>query len=340
MALVVRAEPVLDRLVGQVLQPRIERRRHGQAVFVERLRPVLTLEVLAHFLHEERGDAGRLIGLPARDDWLLLGFVGPRLRDVVLVRHPLEHDVAAGHRPLHVHERTLPLGRLENAGDERRFLEAELLVRLVEVQAGRSLDAVGPVPHVHLVAVDREDVFLRVALLDLDRQDDLANLALEEFLLGQAELIEVARDLLRQRARALIAAPFDDVDEGGDENAPDVHADVAFELRVFRRDDGLLQRRVDVVVADDDAALGGELADDFALRRIEARNGARRVVVERGHLREVARVREENAAQNAEQCRHHEQRRDGGVACEADDVVRHGGQVYQKRSGRSGRSGR
>ena len=235
-----------------------------------------------------------------------------------------------GHRALHVHERALPLGRLEDAGDERRFLEGELLVRLVEVQTGRGLDAVGAVSHVHLVAVDREDFLLRVALLDLDREDDLANLALEELLLGQAELVEVARDLLRQRARALVAAPLDDVDEGRDEDAPDVHADVPLELRVFGRDDRLPQRRVDVVVADDDAALGGEFADDFALRRVEARDRARRVVVEGGHLREVAGVGEENAAQDAEQCRHHEQRRDGGVACEADDVVRHGGQCTKR----------
>ena len=330
MALVVRAQAVLDRLVGQVLQPRVEGRRHGQAVFVQRLRAVLTLEMLADFLDEKRGDAGRLVRLPARDDGLLPGRVGLRLRDVALVRHPLQHDVAAGVGALHVHERALPLGRLEDAGDERRFLEAELLVRLVEIQARGRLDAVGAVAQVHLVAVDREDLLLRVALLDLDREDDLANLALEELLLRQAELIEVAGDLLCQRARALLAAPFDDVDEGGNENAPDVHAEVALELGVFGRDDRLPQRRVDVVVAHDDAALRGEFADDFALRGVEPRDRARRVVVERGDLREVARVCEQHTAEDAEQRRHHEQRRDGRVAREADDVVRHGAQCTKR----------
>ena len=52
-----------------------------------------------------------------------------------------------------------------------------------------------------------------------------------ELLLGQAELIEVARDLLRQRAGALIAAPLDDVDSRGDEDAPDVDAEVRVERR-------------------------------------------------------------------------------------------------------------
>ena len=121
---------------------------------------------------------------------------------------------------------------------------------------------------VHLVAVDREDLLLGVALLDLDREDDLADLALERLLVGQAELIlEVARQLLRERARALRAAPLDDVGDRGDEDAPDVDAEVPVELGVLGRDDRLAQQRVDVVVADDDAALGGELADHLAVAR-------------------------------------------------------------------------
>ena len=55
----------------------------------------------------------------------------------------------------------------------------ELLVRLVEVQARRGLDAVGAVPEVHLIAVDGEDFLLRVALLDLNREDDFPDLPLE-----------------------------------------------------------------------------------------------------------------------------------------------------------------
>src|SRR5438876_1189353 len=83
--------------------------------------------------------------------------------------------------------------------DERRFVERELLARFVEIEPRRRLDAVGAVAEVHLVAVDREDFLLGVPLLDLNREDDLAHLALEQLLLGQAEVIEVARHLLRQR---------------------------------------------------------------------------------------------------------------------------------------------
>ena len=54
----------------------------------------------------------------------------------------------------------------------------------------------------------------------------------------------------------------------GDDDAPDVDAEMPVELGVFGGDDRLAQQRVDVVVADDDAALRGELADHLAgLRR-------------------------------------------------------------------------
>ena len=140
VALVVGAQPVLERGVRDLLQPDVERRRHRQAVFVEHLGAVLPLEVLADLFDEERRDARRLVRLAARDDRLRLRRVRLRLRDVALVGHALQHDVAAGRRALHVDERALALGQLEEAGDERRFLERQLLVGLVEVEPGRRLD--------------------------------------------------------------------------------------------------------------------------------------------------------------------------------------------------------
>ena len=109
----------------------------------------------------------------------------------------------------------------------------------------------------------------------------------------------------------------------GDDDAPDVDAEVPVELGVLGRDDRLPQQRVDVVVADDDAALGGELADHLAVARVDARDRARRVVVERRDLRQVAGVGEEHAAEDAEHRRDDEQRDDAGVAGDADDDVGH-----------------
>ena len=119
-------------------------------------------------------------------------------------------------------------------------------------------------------------------------------------------------------------APLDDVGGRGDEDAPDVDAEVAVELRVLGGDDRLAQQRVDLVVADDDAALRGELADHPAAAGVDARDGAGRVVVERRDLRQVAGVREHDAAEDAEHRRDDEQRDDAGVARDFDDYVSHG----------------
>ena len=228
--------------------------------------------MLADLLDEKRRDARRLIGLPARDDRFRLGGVRLRLRDVPLVGHALQHDVAPRCGALHVDERALPLRRLKDAGDEGRFLERELLVRLAEIHARRGFDAVRAVPQVHLVAVDREDLALRVPLLDLDRENQLLHLPLEgvgkgllAFRREPELLLEIARELLRERAGALGPPHLDDVGQRGGADAPDVDAEMAVELRVFGGDDRLLQQRVDVVVADDDAPLGGELADQLVV---------------------------------------------------------------------------
>ena len=119
------------------------------------------------------------------------------------------------------------------------------------------------------------------------------------------------------------AAPFEQVLCRRDAHAPEVDAEMAIELGVLGRDDRLAQQWVDLVVADDDAALRGELADHLSGAGVDAGDRARRVVVERGDLRQVTGVGEHHAAEDAEHRRHHEQRDDPGVACDPDDDVSH-----------------
>ena len=165
---------------------------------------------------------------------------------------------------------------MKHAGDERRLVERQLLVALVEVQPRRGLDAVGAVSEVHLVAVDGEDFLLRVALLDLDREDGLADFPLERLLFGQAELVfQIAGELLCQRAGSLRAPPLHDIGQRRDRDPPDVHPEMAVEFRVFGRDDRLPQQRVDVVVADDDAPLRRELANQLSAGGIDPGDRAR-----------------------------------------------------------------
>ena len=79
-------------------------------------------------------------------------------------------------------------------------------------------------------------------------------------------------------------------------------------LVVLGREDGLFERRRDVVVADDLAALDRELADDSPPRAVDARNRARRVVVERGDRGQVAREGKDDPARDSRSGRQKEER--------------------------------
>ena len=168
---------------------------------------------------------------------------------------------------------------------------------LAEVQPRRGLDAVDAVPEIHLVAVEREDLVLRVALLDLDREDGFLDLPLPRLFVGEEQL---AGELLGQRARAAGLPPLEDVLHQRDDDAGNAEAEVLLEAGVFGGEDRLLQLRRDRFVGNDLAPLDRELADDFATRAVDPRDRARRVVVERRDPRQVAGIGEEHAAGHAE----------------------------------------
>ena len=78
--------------------------------------------------------------------------------------------------------------------------------------------------------------------------------------------------------------------------------------------------RRDVVVADDDAALGRELADQLAVAGQSAGDGVRLVVVERADLAEGRRRRRRTTPLSVpSKGGSDEQRRDAGLPCEAND---------------------
>ena len=68
--------------------------------------------------------------------------------------------------------------------------------RLAEVQARRGFDAVGAVAEQHVIGVEGENLALRVALFDLNRDDRLLDFPLE------AEVADAEADGLREELRA------------------------------------------------------------------------------------------------------------------------------------------
>ena len=109
----------------------------------------------------------------------------------------------------------------------------------------------------------------------------------------------------------------------GEDDARHAQAEVLVELLVLGGDDRLAQPRRDLVVADDDPALGRELADDRAVVRVDAGDGVRRVVVERGDLRQVAGEDEEHTAHRSEHRGDGKERYDQRLTCDTNDYSRH-----------------
>ena len=117
-------------------------------------------------------------------------------------------------------------------------------------------------------------------------------------------------ELLGERAGAAGLAPLDHVLHQGDDDARDAQTEVLLERRVLGGEDRLFQERRNGFVGDDLAPLNRELTDDLAVRPIDARDRARRVVVEGRDSREVSGVGEEHAAGEPEHGGHREENHD------------------------------
>ena len=119
--------------------------------------------------------------------------------DVAELQHASENPVAPRARAGGVVERIQRRGRFRQAGDQRGLVQGELLDRAPVVDLRGGLDAVGAVAQEDLVEVELEDLLLVELALDLQREQDLVELA-HEGLVAAEEV--VARDLHRDRAAA------------------------------------------------------------------------------------------------------------------------------------------
>jgi hypothetical protein len=178
-----------------------------------------------------------------------------------------------------------------------------------------------------MVGVEGENLVLRVALLELKRDEPLLDLSLETLGAGAREdatahvVLEEQhpRDLLRDRARATHAMAGAEVANRRDDQSRHAHAEVTLELGVLAGDDGLPQRGRDVFVANDDAAFGGELTDLLSVGSHQPGNGAWLVVVERADRGHIVCVDERQPAECAQKGGNDEERKKAGLPCEPDD---------------------
>ena len=93
---------------------------------------------------------------------------------------------------------------------------------------------------VHLIAVERKNLVLRITLLDPDREERLLDLALPRLLVGQKQF---ARELLRQGAGTACFPTLDDVFHERHHDPRNAEAEMLLELVVLCGHDRLPQVR-------------------------------------------------------------------------------------------------
>ncbi len=203
-------------------------------------------------------------------------FFVDRARQVALVEHLAQHDVAAFQRRQRVLGGVVCGWRLDDPGQQRRLPRLELfdaelvgghaaaeVVDVVpEVGLGGRLDPVGAVAEVDRVEVGRDDLFLGPLVGELVGQRGLPELLEDRAV--RLGLKRVLDELLLDRGGALHGASVQDVLDERAGDAADVDPAVGLEALVLDRDHRLLDDLRDLFGRDDHAVLLAEHADGVA----------------------------------------------------------------------------
>ena len=178
------------------------------------------------------------------------------------MHHLVERVVAADLRVLGVVDRIEPARRRDEAGERRGLLHAEVGGVDAPVRLRRRLHAVRAVPQIDGVEVARQDLVLRQRLLELDRQQRLADLLLDRArghdvlrravrLLDVAAGVDLLDELLGDRRAALHGLVLDQVGPRGAEDADRVDARMLVEAVVLDGDHGVAERLGHLIERDD-----------------------------------------------------------------------------------------
>ena len=213
--------------------------------------PILLVELLAHHLGDIAGIGADLAAVQFGADRLGLRLLILFLVDITELAHTAKNVVATDQCALRIDDRVVARRRLGQTGDHRRLGNAQLVQGLAIIDLGRGHHAIGAVAEIDLVQVELENGLLVQFLLDLQRQQDLVELARVGLLRTEEE---VARHLHGDGAAAA------GLGTGGDQF-------------VDRRHQG---QRVHPVVGPELVILGGEkgLLDFFRNRLVLDRNSS------------------------------------------------------------------
>ena len=174
----IRRQSIQHRAVGRLLQRHIQRRVHLQPRFVHRLRAELPLQLAPHLLHKPRRHAVRR-GRQVQPQRRALRLACLRCRDRAILQHRVDHRVPPPERPLRIQNRRIRHRPLRQSGQQRSLRKVRSARRLAEVIIRPCLEAIDPMPQINLVAIEREDLLLGKAVLDLDGKKYLLQLPAE-----------------------------------------------------------------------------------------------------------------------------------------------------------------
>ena len=176
---------------------------------------------------------GLLVLLPHLGHLDLRGLL---LGDETFVDHVLDHVVEAVFVHLRVVRGVGGTWALDHRGQQSGLADVEFRGRLVEVVLSCHFDAVGATAEVDGVEVVREDLVLRLLLVDLERDEHLLDLAIKRMLVREVEVLHVLLGDRRTATRVLVRGHADD----GAGETLDRDAAVLVERGVLGGDRGLL----------------------------------------------------------------------------------------------------
>ena len=178
------------------------------------------------------------------------------------MHHLIERVVAPDLRVLGMVDRIEAPRRRDEAGERRRLLDAQVGGVDAPVRLRRRLHAVRSVPQIDGVEVAGQDLVLRQRLLELDREERLADLLLDRarrhhVLPGPVRLLDVAArvhlldELLRDRGTALDGLVLHQVGPRGAEDADGIDPGMLVEAVVLDGDDGVAEMLGHLIERDD-----------------------------------------------------------------------------------------
>jgi hypothetical protein len=201
VAPVVVENPLAQRGVRRLLVGFPEGGVDAEAAAVDLVRIVLG-DGLAHHLRGVFRVYGVFVHFPFGPYGRLNCLFVLRRSNVPQLGHPAQYVMLALLGALRVGDRVVKRRRLGQSREHRRLGEVELVERLAEVDLRSGAEAVGALAEIDLVDVKLEDLLLGQAVLDLECEQRLVQLAGERLLRREKE---VAGHLHGDRARALAA---------------------------------------------------------------------------------------------------------------------------------------